>query len=181
MKKVMKTAIIILVILVIIASLNSSGEMSKIFSFIANIRPLEKFIGLCILGWLVFVMNAERLNKSYFMIRLARAKSEEKPKENIDKWISYKANGLPDRENRLSIYITNHDGSSYRHEQSEIISLSDDAGKSVDAINPRAQVLVAQWTNDKMTPVEIIEKGVRLGSRQVHKSQSRFNGAERNL
>ncbi|MBI4835594.1 MAG: hypothetical protein HY811_12345 [Planctomycetes bacterium] len=134
------------------------NQAKHAFDSLAALGWLEKFIIVCVVGWIIFVLNVKRIAAGYFkdIIVKAKAKAGKTAKPVVKGWMANKSQGAPERENRLNISVLGPDGECVARQSSELISLAERtrfAKPTQNIAQESFKVQTAEWVNGESMPV----------------------------
>ena len=131
-------------------------KLNQLFSGIMALGWLEKFIIICVAGWIIFVLNVKRITAGHFRDIIIKAKSGKAAKPVVKDWMANKSQGAPERENRLNISVLDQSGECVARQSSELISLSERTRFATPTRNieeEKFNVQTAEWINGESMSV----------------------------
>jgi hypothetical protein len=132
------------------------NNLSQLGAFLMALGWLEKFIIICVAGWIIFVLNVKRITRNHFREVIVKAQTSKKAKPIVKGWMANKSQGAPERENRLNISVLDQSGECVARQSSELISLSERTRFAIPTQNTgeeKFKVQTAEWINGESMPV----------------------------
>ncbi|MDI6733483.1 MAG: hypothetical protein QME51_05915 [Planctomycetota bacterium] len=168
-------AIILAATIILIATPSFSAvllqQIALLWSFIVEREGIEKILMLCILGFILFLLNRNRIETKIreWCLRdvLDKMKSN---KVEAKGWLAYKTNGHPHRQNGVRIEVINPAGQEITKERFEVIEITEpeiSQMAQITSINNRREM----FTADLPAPMSI---GTQAGTQRTQSEPQDF-------